>query len=274
MANIQKRNQGGALSPVQQLKGLLSSTAYQSKFHEILGERKAQFVSALTSLVSANSQLQKCRPETIIKSAIDAAIMGLPIQPGLGYAYIVPYGQEAQFQIGYKGLIQLALNTGQFERFNAGEVREGELKGIDEFQEAVFDWSAPGGDVIGYWAGFRLGNGYRKMVYMTVEQCKAHAKEFSKAYQYDLKAGKANSPWSKNFGAMATKTCIKRLLHWAPKAIEMIDTTAPKALVDPDEDDIIPVESIHDEAAPVDPSRAEYPPELDDQDILNFGEAE
>ena len=269
MANIQKRNQGGAMSPVSQLKGLLANTNYQAKFQEILGERKAQFISALTSLVSSNDQLQKCRPETVIKSAIDAAIMGLPIQPGLGFAYIVPYGQEAQFQIGYKGLIQLALNTGQFERLNAGEVREGQLKGIDEFQEAVFDWAVAGGEVIGYWAGFRLGNGYRKMVYMTVDQCKAHAKEFSRAYQYDLKAGKASSPWSKNFAAMATKTCIKRLLGWAPKAIEMIQTTTPKAM----EDEPVDVEVMHSEPveeADESPEREPVDEAMIDADILNF----
>jgi len=274
MAGLQKREKtDGALSPVAQLKSLLGSTGYQVKFQEILGEKKSQFVSALTSLVSGSDQLQKCRPESIIKAAVDAAIMGLPIQSSLGYAYIVPYGAEAQFQIGYKGLVQLALNTGQFTRLGAGVVTTGQLTAIDEFQEPVFDWSKSGGDVCGFWAGFQLKTGFRKFVYLSCADAIAHAEKFSRAYQYDKKAGKAVSPWSTNFEAMGQKTAVKRLLCWAPKALDMIVTSTPAALDDDAIDtpcvSVTVEEPQHDqiEAAPEHQSTVQ----IEDEDILNFG---
>src|SRR5690606_33794773 len=122
--------------------------------------------------------------------------------------YIVPYKGQPQFQMGYKGYIQLAMRSGQYQRIEVNEVYEGELTVVNRFT-CDFEFNPEGRQsdkVVGYLAYFRLINGFEKYLYMTVEQVQAHAKRFSQSY------GKGFSPWTTDFDAMAKKTVLKRLL--------------------------------------------------------------
>jgi recombination protein RecT len=189
------------------------------RFEEVLGEKAAGFIASLTSMVSDNTALQRCTHKSILTSAIKAAVLDLPIEPSVGFAYVVPFGQEATFILGYKGMIQLAIRTGQYESINAGPVYQGEeirkvrLTGnIDIVGEAVSD------EAIGYFAYFKMRNGYEKHVYMTIEEIHEHAKKYSKSY------GNPKSAWTTNFGDMARKTVLRRLLsRWGAMSITWID---------------------------------------------------
>lgn len=136
-----------------------------------------------------------------------AASLDLPINQNLGFAYIIPYGNEAQFQMGYKGYIQLAMRTGQYQTINAAEVYEGEIvkqnrfTGEYEFGEKTSD------KIVGYIAYFKLVNGFEKYLYMSIEEMQAHAKKFSKNYK-----GGTDKWGITDFHSMAIKTVLKRLI--------------------------------------------------------------
>ena len=125
---------------------LLSKEGYQKRFDELLGKRSPQFISSIVSLMNADSALMDAfhdAPVTIIQSALQAASFDLPINPALGYAYIVPFRNskrnrmEASFIMGYKGMLQLALRTGVYKRINVVDVRAGELKSYDRLREIL-----------------------------------------------------------------------------------------------------------------------------------------
>lgn len=187
----------------------------KSKFTELLGTRTNQFMTSLLSIVNNNSYLKNANPDSIYTSAMMAAALDLPINPNLGFAYIIPYGNQAQFQIGYKGLIQLALRSGQFKTISACPVYEGQLVENNPLTGFKFDFSNKQSDkVIGYASYFSLINGYEKTMYMSVAEVEAHGKKYSKTY--------SNGTWAKDFDAMAQKTCLKLLLSkYAPLSIEM-----------------------------------------------------
>jgi len=121
----------------------IRSNAYQQLINNTLGDKELarQFVADISSVVSANSQLQKCEAGTILTAGLVASSLKLPLAPTLGFAYVVPYGSKAQFQIGWKGLVQLAQRSGQFERLGVRNVHEGEWVGQDEFGEDMFKFS-------------------------------------------------------------------------------------------------------------------------------------
>lgn len=187
----------------------------KSKFTELLGTRTNQFMTSLLSIVNNNSYLKNASPDSIYTSAMMAAALDLPINPNLGFAYIIPYGQQAQFQIGYKGLIQLALRSGQFKTISACPVYEGQLLENNPLTGFKFDFNNKLSDkVIGYCSYFSLINGFEKSLYMTVDEITAHGKKYSKTF--------GNGVWKNDFNAMAQKTCLKLLLSkYAPMSIEM-----------------------------------------------------
>lgn len=207
-------------SNVVNLRKLAESPAYQNRFRQVLNDRAPQFVASLVQVVASSEYLAKCDPNTIMAAAITAAVLDLPIDKNLGFAHIVPYGADAQFQMGYKGFIQLAIRTGQYRFLNCCVVREGELQKYDELSgEVVIDASkrVKDGKVIGYAGYFKLMNGYEHAEFWTREEVEEHAKKFSQAY----KSGR-NTPWKTDFDAMALKTVIKSLLsHWGIMSIEM-----------------------------------------------------
>lgn len=189
------------------LKGMLGSEAVKKRFNELLGKKAPGFISSLLSVVNNNKLLAKADPVTVISAGAMAAALDLPINQNLGFAYIIPYGNQAQFQMGYKGYIQLAMRTGQYKNINADVVYEGEIKSVNRFT-GEFEFGERTSDtVVGYMAYFKLVNGFEKYLYMTFEEMQAHAKKFSKNY----KGG--TEKWGlTDFHTMAIKTVLKRLL--------------------------------------------------------------
>jgi len=156
-------------------------------------------------------------PDTVVNAALTAASLDLPISPSLGFAAIVPYKSRgkyhAQFQIQWKGYIQLAQRSGKCKTISATAVYEGQLKDTDPLRGITWDWTVkPKGDPIGYASYFELLNGFEKTLYMTRKQVDDHGRRYSQSYKYDLKDKKKESLWSKDFDAMALKTVIKQLI--------------------------------------------------------------
>ena len=196
-----------------ELKGFMKQGAVHKKFSELLGSRSEQFIASVMQACQSNSMLVNADPNTVYAAAMKAAIYDLPISNDLGFAYIVPYNNrragkvEAQFQIGYKGFIQLAQRSGQFKRLASSAVHAGQLVSEDPLMGNVYDWSKPKeGQPIGYVALFQLINGFEAELYMRTEDLVKHAKEYSQSFKKDY------GVWKDNFDAMALKTVIKLLL--------------------------------------------------------------
>lgn len=199
---------------------LMHSPAVVGKLNEVWGSPQManSFLSSVISVGNGTPKLRKAEPMSIIGAAMVAATMQLQVIPTLGQCYIIPYGNKAQFQIGYLGLLQLCQRSGQFKKILAAPVHEGEYVYGDEFDENyVFDRKQRKSDkVIGYMAKFELLNGFTKVAYWDVDKVKAHAQKFSQA----LRSG-YDTPWKSDFDAMAMKTVLKSILKFAPKSIEM-----------------------------------------------------
>lgn len=256
MANeLQTTNNGGVAKKATP-QGFIKDLNVQKMITERLGKRAGQFTTSLLSLVNANAKIAECTPITIVQAALTAASMDLPINQNLGFAYIVPYknnknvgGQwqttmEAQFQMGWKGFVQLAQRSSKFELINTTEVREGELLGRDRMTgELKFQWNDDDEErktmpVIGYLAYFKLLNGFSKSLYMTKAEVEAHAGRYSQAFKGSSKAkaeGRKSfdTPWESDFDLMAQKTALKLLLSkFAPLSTEMQEAVAADQSVD------------------------------------------
>ena len=216
------------------LKQYIDNPTISAGLERLLGKNAVAFKSNLLNIVSGNSMLENCTPKSIVGAAVCATVNNLSLTPSLGQAYIVPFNGQATFQIGFKGLIQLAHRTRQYVRIHAGKIYEGELTGFNpltgepELGEKISD------TVVGYIAYFRLVNGCEKYFYMTVDEIKAHAEKYSKSYSYDVRNGKRSSIWSKEFDAMASKTVLKKLLGtWGILSTEMAEAIqADQSVVD------------------------------------------
>lgn len=199
---------------------LLSQEGYQKRFDELLGKRSPQFISSIVSLMNADSALMDAfhdAPVTIIQSALQAASFDLPINPALGYAYIVPFRNskrnrmEASFIMGYKGMLQLALRTGVYKRINVVDVRAGELKSYDRLREDIElefiedEDEREKAPIIGYVGYFQMVNGMEKTIYMTVKQLQAHEKKFRHGNYM-------SRGWKENPDAMMRKTIMRKLI--------------------------------------------------------------
>lgn len=191
-------------SGVARVQKLLQSPSIKSRFDEVLGQKSAGFMSSIISAVSSNKYLLECDPMSVISSAAVAASMDLPINQNLGFAHIVPYKGVAQFQIGWKGLVQLAMRTGQYKTINATKILDGQIVVHNSFTgEMEFQEKSSSDKVVGYLLYFKLMNGFEKFHYMTAEECKKHAQKYSAAF----KAG--YGPWKDDFDSMALKTVVK-----------------------------------------------------------------
>jgi len=203
------------------LKLVLSNPNVQSRISEILGKRAPQFCSSVVSLVNANDRLREADPASVVASCMTAALLNLPISKDLGFAHIVPYSGVAQFQMGYKGFVQLAMRTGQYKHLNACPVHEGELLSYDKLSgELVLDpnFDDESAKVIGWAAYMELVNGFKHALYWTDEQVQKHAEKFSQA----VKKKKTDSPWFTNRDVMCMKTVLKALLSkWGILSIEL-----------------------------------------------------
>lgn len=208
------------------LKDVVQSDIVKNRLKEIMGERAPQFAAALVQIVNQSFQLQKCEPNSVLGAAITAAALDLSVDPNLGESHIVPYGDKAQFQIGFKGFIQLAMRSGEYKSFGSTVVKDGELIHYDELTgELVVDKSKKASDkVIGYAAKFKLLNGFERGEFWTVDEIEEHAKAYSKSYRYSKGDAKKEQTclWITKRDEMAIKTVEKSLLnHYGPKSIQM-----------------------------------------------------
>ncbi len=214
------------------IKKYINSPSVQDKIKELLNERASQFVVSLLASVNTNQMLAQCEPASVLNAAMTAASLDLPINQNLGFAYIIPYNEKqpdgtwqkkAQFQMGYKGFIQLAQRTKQYKTINVTDVREGEIEYYDRLTgEIIFNWHDDVGvkrnslPILGYVAYFELTNGFKKMMLMTTQELKDHGVKFSKT------ARKGNGLWIEEFDSMARKTVLKLLVSkYGPMTTEL-----------------------------------------------------
>lgn len=223
------------------IKGYLDNPSVKARINDLLNERAGQFVTSLLSLVSNDALLAEAEPGSLFNAALTAASLDLPINKNLGFAHIIGYRNnkkfvrdsegnfvkgedgrniaivEAQFQIGYKGFIQLAQRTGQYKTINATAVYEGQLISEDPLSGNQYDWTAKKSDkIIGYVSRFILTTGFESDLYMSLDDITAHAKRYSQAYKSGY------GPWKDNFDAMALKTVIKlNISKYGPQSTEL-----------------------------------------------------
>lgn len=215
---------------LQRFNAMLENTRTQEYLTNVLGERKQTFVSNMVALVSSNKALSECDPSTIMFSCLKATALGLPLDPALSMAWVIPFKDNknnttvATFQVGARAWIQLALRTGQYQKINVRDVRKGEIIGEDfvsgDMQFKKLGENRLDAPIIGYVAMFRLANGFEKQLYMSVEELETHAKKYSQTYRrgYGLWAEKDMK------AAMYEKTIVKRLLSkWGVLSVEMQD---------------------------------------------------
>ena len=193
----------------------------QKRFEELLGKKSQGFISSVLQTVNNSNLLQKAKPETILNAAVTAAALDLPINQNLGFAWIVPYKGNAQFQMGWKGYVQLALRTGQYSRINVAEVSANQFVSFNELTEELdADFSIEGdGKVVGYIGYFRLINSFEKTVFWSRAKVEKHAKKYSQSYK------RGQGVWAEGedgFDAMAKKTVLKNMIaKWGIMSIEM-----------------------------------------------------
>ena len=237
----------------------IQTDAYKKLINNTLGDpkRASKFIASISSAVATNPQLQKCDAGSILAGALLGEALNLSPSPQLGQYYLVPYDKKqyneqtkqweivssnAQFQLGYKGYIQLALRSGQYRDLDVIEIREGEFLGRDKFtgkhkfefiEDEIKRESKP---IIGYMAYFEDISGFKKTLYWTKEKMKKHAIEYSQAYANDIKKKTNYSFWSKDFDGMAFKTMLRQLISkWCQMSVEFQEAlTKDMAVVNTD----------------------------------------
>jgi len=225
-------------SPVQNLKDILNSDYVKNRFMEVMGERAPAFLASILNAVQKNPDLATCDQQSVLSSAMVAATLDLPIDSNLGFAAIVPYKTKmfnkvtkkeyyvtlAQFQIMYKGFIQLALRSGQYKSINVSPIYEDEFESYDIITGDIKIHPVAGGfreqenmdKIIGYVAFFRLNNGFERTEYWPLSRIIAHGKRFSKSFN------NTNGLWKKDPHAMYAKTVLKNTLSkWAILSVTM-----------------------------------------------------
>lgn len=220
------------------ISNFLSTPAIKNKIAEMVGGDKSQgFITSLIASVSANQNLMSCSHSSILSSALVGASLNLPCSQSLGFWYLVPYKSNAQFILGYRGLIQLALNSGRFAKLNAMPIKKGELKKIDLLtEEFTFEMiedidQRDQTETVGYLAFFELLNGFKKMVFMTSAQTEAHAKKYSRSFNSQI--------WKDEKDKMMLKIVVAKLLKgWAPLTPELVKA------VEADEKESFEVDSV------------------------------
>lgn len=206
--------------------------------------RKQQFVANLVTAVANNPTLRECDQISVVSAALQAEALHFPINNSLGYVYLVPFNDKkrgckvAQFQIGYKGYIQLAIRSGQYKSINVVDVKEGELGEYDPLNGQKFNWVKDYSKrktlkTIGYVGQFELVNGFKTQLYISYEEMLDHADTYSQAFSaetykqlldgtYKGDAWKLSSFWYKDFDSMSKKTVLRQLLSkWGIMSVEM-----------------------------------------------------
>lgn len=243
---------------VTALRTMLEAESVQKQFHNALKENKDAFIASVIDLYSGDAALQRCEPKAVLQEALKAAVLKLPINKALGFSYIVVYNNSKRdingqwvkvatptFLVGYRGLIQMAMRTGQYKTINADVVYKGELRGADKLTGRIdLSGERESDEVVGYFAHVELLNGFTKTLYISVREMAAYAKKFSPSVKrettIDQLLNKANAPeagkavgWEGDFTAMALKTVIRRLLwKYGYLSVEMQGAMANEAKVE------------------------------------------
>lgn len=225
---------GNSLANRQQKTGLtayLTNDAVKRQINNVVGGKNGdRFIASIVSAVQANSDLQECTNPSILSAALLGESLKLSPSPQLGQYYMVPFKnnkkgcKEAQFQLGYKGYIQLAIRSGQYKKLNVLAIKEGELVRFDPLNEEIEvnliddEEAREEAKTIGYYTMFEYTNGFRKAMYWSKKKMEAHALKYSKGYA----AKKGYTFWEKDFDGMAYKTMLRQLISkWGIMSIDM-----------------------------------------------------
>ena len=251
----------------------LTADAVRDRINQVVGGKDGQrFISAVVSATQVNPVLQECSNSSILSAALLGESLKLSPSPQLGQYYLVPYddskqGKVAQFQLGYKGYIQLAIRSGQYKKLNVLAIKEGELVKFDPLNEEIEvnlitdEEQREAAATIGYYAMFEYTNGFRKALYWSKKKMEAHALKYSKGYAADKRKGTAWTFWSKDFDGMAYKTMLRQLISkWGIMSVDMqqaidadmavINTDGTKTYVDNDPD-VIETEAVVETVEPL-----------------------
>lgn len=230
------QNSLAARAQRQGLTAYLTQDAVKKQINSILGGKNgSRFISSIVSAVQANPTLQECTNPSILSAALLGESLNLSPSPQLGQYYLVPYdnrskgAKEAQFQLGYKGYIQLAIRSVQYKKLNVLAIKEGELVHFDPLNEEieveliVDEGLREQAETVGYYAMFEYVNGFRKAMYWSKEKMAAHAKKYSPGYKRDLEKGSQYTFCAKDFDGMAYKTMLRQLISkWGIMSIDMV----------------------------------------------------
>lgn len=244
----------------------MTSTAVQKKVNEVVGgERGQRFISSIVSAVTTNPLLKECTNESIFSGALLGESLNLSPSPQLGLFYLVPFndkerGKVAQFQLGFRGYINLAIRTGQYKDIDTIEIREGEYLGRDkESGKQKFEFIEDENEreskpIIGYMAYFEMINGFTKKIYWTKEKMEAHALKYSQAYKKDKTKKTSYSFWTNNFDEMAFKTLLRQLISkWGVMSIDMQTAFEKDMAVIKENGDFDYVDTIEENATIIEP---------------------
>ena len=290
---------------------MINSTGYKTLINRTLGDPKkaTRFVTAISSAVATNPALQNCDASTIVSAGLLGETLNLSPSPQLGQYYLVPFNDRknnrttAQFQLGYRGMLQLAQRSGEYKRINAMAVKEGELIRYDAFMDEIElkyiedEEQRQSLPTIGYFAMFEYHNGFRKVLYWSKAKMEQHALTYSQGYR----AKKGYTFWEKDFDAMGIKTMLRQLLSkWGMMSLEMqkayeadggvlnqdgtidyVDSVDAAQMPEPQshqsQNNTVPVESVANEVveAPAQPAQPEpplpdEPPVVDDDEFANL----
>ena len=208
----------------------LTNDAVKQQINNVIGGKDGtKFISAVVSAVNNNPALQECTNQSILSAALLGESLKLSPSPQLGQYYMVPFndknkGKVAQFQLGYKGYIQLAIRSGQYKKLNVLAIKEGELIRFNPLEEEIEvsliedEEAREQAPTIGYYAMFEYTNGFKKAMYWSKAKMEAHALKYSMGYR----AKKGYTFWEKDFDAMAYKTMLRQIISkWGIMSIEM-----------------------------------------------------
>ena len=206
-------------SPSSIMKGILDNDNTKKLLQDSLKENAGAFAASILDLYNSDKYLQQCDPKQVFGECLKAVSLKLPINKQLGFAYVVAFKGIPQFQIGYKGLIQLCMRTGQYKHINAGEVYEGEYKGVNKLTgELDISGKRTSDEIVGYFAYIETLNGFSHSVYSTKQEVQKHAEKYSKSHN------SSNSAWKTEFDKMAVKTVLRNLLsHYGYMSVEMMN---------------------------------------------------
>lgn len=267
----------------------MASDAVKNKINQMMtGKEGNNFITSIVSLVANNPEIAKCEHATILASALLGESLKLSPSPQLGQFYIVPFEDNknervvAQFQLGYKGYLQLAIRSGYYKKINVLAIKKGELIHYDPLEETLEvkliddEEEREKAETIGYYAMFEYHNGFRKTLYWSRAKMEAHAKKYSKAYNSDIRKGWSYSFWSKDFDGMGFKTMLRQLISkWGIMSIEMqtafekdmavISESGQTQFIDNQQEEIIEAE-----VQTIKPKIVEHQQPVNDDPLNNF----